>query len=179
VHKRHRVCKGTVLGADLEEPITRDPSRPMWSLVQEINNSRNNSKNDGVRGLRYTFYALRRGQFMSEASNTTLDWLKEILSEMWEKEIWPPSSPGCEPFDYIMCGISEHRVSAKPHNITAYLISKIMEVMGSLDRDTMAKACKRFKSSTEALVADAGHFIEKVDSQYVPLPISFYFDKIG
>jgi hypothetical protein len=45
--------------------------------------------------LRYTFYALRRGQFMSEASNTALDWLKESLSEMWEKEIWPPSSPGC------------------------------------------------------------------------------------
>ena len=32
---------------------------------------------------------------MSEASNTALDWLKESLSEMWEKEIWPPSSPGC------------------------------------------------------------------------------------
>jgi hypothetical protein len=99
---------------------------------------------------------------MSEASNTMLDWLKESLSEMWEKEIWPPSSPGCNPLDYLMCGISEYRVNVKP---------KIMEVMGSLDRDTMAKAFKRFRSSTEALVAAVGHFIEKVDSQYVPLPI--------
>jgi hypothetical protein len=129
--------------------------------------------------LRYTFYALRRGQFMSEASNTTLYWLKESLSEMWEKQIWPPSSSGCNPLDYFMCGNSEYWVNVKPHNITAYPISKIMEVMGSLDRDTMAKAFNRFRSSTEALVAADGHFIEKVDSQYVPLPIYFYFDKIG
>jgi hypothetical protein len=46
--------------------------------------------------------------------------------------------------------------------------------MGSFDRDTMAKAFKSFRSTTEALVAADGHFMEKV-----PLPIYFYFDKIG
>jgi hypothetical protein len=116
---------------------------------------------------------------MSEASNTTLNCLKESLSEMREKEIWPLSSPGCKPLDYFICGVSEYRVNVKPHIITPYPISKIMEVMGSLDRDTMAKAFKRFRSSTEALVAADGHFIEKVNSQYVPLPFYFYFDKIG
>jgi hypothetical protein len=54
-----------------------------------------------------------------------------------------------------------------------------MEVMESLDRDTMAKAFKSFGSSTEAVVAAGGHFIEKVGSQYVPLPTYFYFDKNG
>jgi hypothetical protein len=91
--------------------------------------------------LRYTFYALRRGQFMSEASNTALDWLKESLSEMWERR------------------------SGLPARLAA---------MGSFDRDTMAKAFKSFRSTTEALVAADGHFMEKV-----PLPIYFYFDKIG
>jgi hypothetical protein len=106
---------------------------------------------------------------MSEASNTTLDWLKDMASQL----AW------LQPFGLFMCGISEYRVNVKPHNITAYPISKIMEVMGYLDRDTMAKAFKRFRSSTEALVAAVGHFIEKVDSQYVPLPIYLYFYKIG
>jgi hypothetical protein len=77
---------------------------------------------------------------------------------MWEKEIWP----GCNTLDYFICGISEYRVNVKPHIITPYPISKIMEVMGFLDRDTMAKAFKRFRSSTEALVAADGHFIEKI-----------------
>jgi hypothetical protein len=98
---------------------------------------------------------------------------------MWEKEIWPAGSPGCNPLDYFMRGVSKYRVHVKPHNITAYPISKIIEVMGSLDRDTVAKAFKSFKSSPAALIAADGHFIKKVDSQYVPLPIYFYLDKIG
>jgi len=51
--------------------------------------------------------------------------------------------------------------------------------MESLNRDTMVKAFKRFRSGTEAVVAADGHLIEKVDSQYVPLPTYFYFDKNG
>ncbi len=48
MHKRHRDCKGNVVGSDLEVLINRIP---MWSPAQEINNSRNNRKIDGVRGL--------------------------------------------------------------------------------------------------------------------------------
>jgi hypothetical protein len=62
VHKRHRDCMGTVLAADLEELITRDPSRPMsmMSLVQEMSVFQNNCEKDGVRGLEMQSYAMRR-----------------------------------------------------------------------------------------------------------------------
>jgi hypothetical protein len=33
-------------------------------------------------------------------------------------------------------------------------------LVGSLDRDTMAKACKRFRSWMEAVVTANSHFIE-------------------
>jgi hypothetical protein len=36
--------------------------------------------------------------------------------------------------------------------------------MGSLDRDTVAKACRRFCPRIEAVVADVGVFIEYVNS---------------
>jgi hypothetical protein len=97
---------------------------------------------------------------MPEASITTLDWLKESLSDVWDKEIWPPSSSDCRPLDYFVCGVSEFRVNAKPHNKTAYLIPKIMEVMESLERDTMTKVFRRFRSSSETVVAADGYFIE-------------------
>ncbi len=58
---------------------------------------------------------MKTGQFMSEASKMTLEWLKESLSDMWEKEIWPPSQPNCETLDYFVCGVSEFRVSTNPH----------------------------------------------------------------
>ncbi len=79
---------------------------------------------------------------------------------MWEKDIWPPSSPECNPLEYFVCGVSEFRVYVKPHNETAYLILKIMAVMESLDRDTVAKAFRRFRSNSEAVVVADGYFIE-------------------
>jgi hypothetical protein len=79
---------------------------------------------------------------------------------MWAKEIWPPSSPDCRPLNYFVCGVSEFSVNAKTHNKTVYLILKIMVVMESLDRDTVAKAYRRFRSSSEAVVAADGYFIE-------------------
>ncbi len=76
---------------------------------------------------------------------------------MWEKEIWPPSSIECSPLDYFAGGVSELRVRAKLHNQIKDLISKIREVMGSLARNTVAKACKRFR--IEAVVTADGSFI--------------------
>jgi hypothetical protein len=38
---------------------------------------------------------------LSEASNRTQDWFKENLQEVWDKEVWPPSSPD------ILCGASQ------------------------------------------------------------------------
>jgi hypothetical protein len=58
-----------------------------------------------------------------------------------------------------VCGVFEFRVNAKPHNKTVYLIPKIMVVIESLDRDTVAKAYRMFRPSSETVVAD-GYFIE-------------------
>ena len=51
-----------------------------------------------------------------------------------------------------MCGVSELRAKAKPHNKTEDLIQKIKEVVGSLDRDTVAKRSKRYRSGIEDVV---------------------------
>jgi flagellar biosynthesis regulator FlbT len=51
-------------------------------------------------------------------------------------------------------------VNAAPHNKTEDLLKKIKEVMGSLDKDTVAKACSRIRSRIEGVVAADGDFIE-------------------
>jgi hypothetical protein len=53
------------------------------------------------------------------------------------------------------------------------------EVMGTLGRDTLAKACTSFRSRINAVFAADGSFIEYVDCQFVYLLIFFYFNKIG
>jgi hypothetical protein len=41
---------------------------------------------------------------MSEASKRMQDSLKENLQEMWEKEVWPLSSPDYFLLDYFVVG---------------------------------------------------------------------------
>ncbi len=79
---------------------------------------------------------------------------------MWEKEIWPPSSLDRNPLYYFVWGVFELGVKAKFHYRTKDLIPKIRGVMGSLVRNTVAKACNRFRSQVEAVVAAGGIFIE-------------------
>ncbi len=101
--------------------------------------------------------------------------------DVWEKEIWAPSLPDCKPLKNFVCGVSEFRVNVivKPHNKTAYWILKIMAVMEYLDRDTVAKAFRRFRSISEAFVAADVYLIEYSYSQFVYLLMCFYFNEIG
>ncbi len=50
----------------------------------------------------------------AHSSKGTQVWLKNKLTEVWETETWPPSSPDCNPFDYLAAGVSELRVRANP-----------------------------------------------------------------
>jgi hypothetical protein len=82
--------------------------------------------------------------------------------EVWEEEVWLPSSPDCKPFDYFVWDISELRVKAKSRNKSKDLIQKIKEVMGFLARDTLVKACTSFRSRIEALFTADGSFYKIV-----------------
>ncbi len=58
----------------------------------------------------------------------------------------PPSLPNCNSFRYFVWGESEVWVIAKSRNKIKDLIQKIKEVMGSFNRDTVAKVCKSLRS---------------------------------
>jgi hypothetical protein len=113
---------------------------------------------------------------MLEVSKRTQEGLKENVPEVWDKEVLPSSSPECNHFDYFVLGVSELMVKAKPHNKTKDLILKIKEVMGSLDRDTVAKAFKKYASRIEAVVTADGDLIEKL--MLIMLFCKFFFISI-
>jgi hypothetical protein len=57
-------------------------------------------------------------------------------------------------------GVSELRVIAKFRNKSKDLIQKMKEVMGSLARVFLAKACESFRSGIEVAFTADGSFIE-------------------
>ncbi len=71
------------------------------------------------------------------------------------KEIWPPSSPDCNPFDSSMWCEFERKVNKQPHNTLASLRAKILEVMANMDREFVI--CW---SRIEAAVDASGDFIK-------------------
>ena len=92
-----------------EELITRDHCRAqaLRTLLQEMNSSITNAVRIMVsEDLRYKSIVIRRGQSCSETSKRTQVWLKENLQEVWDKEVWPPSSPDFILLDYFVSGVS-------------------------------------------------------------------------
>ena len=62
-----------------------------------------------------------------------------------------------------MWGVTELKVNAKPHNKIEAFIQKIKEVVGSLNRDTVAKACNSFKPKIETVVTLTAISLNKLD----------------
>ncbi len=63
------------------------------------------------------------------------------VAEVWEEEVWPPSSPNCKFFCYFVCGESEVWVIEKSHNKTKDLIQKMKEVLLLLQSNRMIFSC--------------------------------------
>jgi hypothetical protein len=182
INSKNKVLKETVLATSLDKLITRDPSKFMRSLAQEINISeqlweRWCQRMGQVAGNCH--YILKQDSIPAHTNKRTQDWLKESLTEVCENEIWPPSSTDCYSFVWISLGVSGLSANLKPHNKTENLLAKIKEVMRSFDRNTMADACMSFRSRMEAVFTADGSFIEYDDCQYVPLLIFFTSIKLA
>ncbi len=76
--------------------------------MQEMSISITNSVRNMVsEDLRNKSIVIRRGQLCLEASKRMKNWLKENLQVVWDKEVWPPSSPDYSLLVFFVWGVSE------------------------------------------------------------------------
>jgi hypothetical protein len=75
------------------------------------------------------------------------EWFKQNLPEVWEKEVWPPSSPNYSLLDFFVRGVSELLVNAKLRNRIKDLIQKMKVGMEFLDRDFGFEKAKKSEFS--------------------------------
>ncbi len=107
----------TVLANNLDKLIARDPSRFLRSLEQEMNISeqlweRWCRRMEQIAG---NCHSISQQDCAPAHSNKRSQvWLKESLTEVYEKEIWPPSFPDCNRLNCTTFGVSELRVNLKP-----------------------------------------------------------------
>jgi hypothetical protein len=105
-------------------------------------------------------YIFQQDGAPAHTGNQTQTWCRENLRGFWPKEIWPPSSPDCNPLDYYVWGVCERDINRTPHNNIASLKRGISWVMESMLRDPLVRACSRFRRRLEMVVQKNGDFIE-------------------
>ncbi len=96
----------------------------------------------------------------AHTAKITQDWLKAHMENHWSQEIWPSSSPDCNPLDPSMWSEFEREVNKQPHSTLASLGAKILEVMADLDREVIICSYKKFWSRIGAVIGASGDLIK-------------------
>jgi hypothetical protein len=80
--------------------------------------NKNNNTHSSIFESTGSYVILRDSRWTSRRTyvDGNINNIKENLTEVWREEVWPPSTPDCNPFDYFVWGVSELRVNAKFHN---------------------------------------------------------------
>jgi hypothetical protein len=94
INSKKNVLKETVPNTSLDKLITRDPSKFMRSLAQDMNISEQLFERWCQRMGQVAencHYIFQQDSVPAHNNKRTQDWLKESLTEVCEKEIWPPS----------------------------------------------------------------------------------------
>lgn len=88
-------------------------------------------------------------------------WLKNNLTDFWDKDVWPPFSPDLNPLDYGIWGVMEREACATHHNSLETLKASITEAWDNLSDEFVVKTCRSFRRRLEMVVEADGGYIEK------------------
>ena len=105
-------------------------------------------------------YVFQQDSAPAHSSRKTQAWCYENLHLHWSPDLWPPSSPDCNPLDFFFWGVIEQKVNEVRRGNVEELKASIVEQHSIIDRSSVAKACGSFRRRLEAVVANNGGHIE-------------------
>ncbi|QQP42449.1 Uncharacterized protein FKW44_017118, partial [Caligus rogercresseyi] len=127
--------------------VNEDGNKSYAKLAAEMGCSKQTIANTIIKDLGYSSYKKRLQP--------------QNLPYHWSPDLWPPSSPDCNPLDYFFWGMVENKTNKHAHNTLDSLRAAIVEEFANMKKDVVAKACGRFRHRLEMVVAADGGYIEK------------------
>ena len=97
---------------------------------------------------------------LCHTSRRTQAWLSENFAGHTGQDIWSPSSPDCNPLDFFVSGAVDQETNKSSCSTKNELKARITRAFGGLSRETVTKACGRFRRRLEAVVDAGGGFFE-------------------
>ena len=76
----------------------------------------------------------------SHTANFTQQWCKTHMPGFWDKDMWPPSSPGLSPMDFTTWAILEREMCVTPHSSMADLKLALETAWSDFDEGTVRRS---------------------------------------
>lgn len=105
-------------------------------------------------------YVFQQDGAPAHTSHLVQGWLSEHVSMFWDKDMWPPNSPDLNPLDYYVWGVVERESNKSQHANSESLATAIRRAFDNLSRDVVKKACERFRTRIEKVIAANGGYIQ-------------------
>jgi len=110
-----------------------------------------------VSGRQYVF---QQDGAPAHTSHLVQNWLSDNVDMFWSKEFWPPNSPDLNPLDYYVWSVVERVTNKTRHPNVASLRTAIEAAFTNMDSAVLKRACGRFRTRMEAVIAAKGDYIE-------------------
>ena len=90
-------------------------------------------------------YVFQQDSALCHTASKTIKWLAANFNDFTAPNVWPPSSPNLNPMDYFVWGAVKRDTIRTSSNTKAELMAKIRSVFAALPRETVTRACSRFR----------------------------------
>ncbi|CAK9827593.1 Transposable element Tcb1 transposase [Anthophora retusa] len=105
-------------------------------------------------------YIFQQDGAPAHTSHLIQNWLSDNVDMFWSKDFWPANSPDLNPLDYYVWSVIKRVSNKSRHPNVASLQAAIEAAFANLDKEQLKRACSRFRSRIEAVIAAEGGYIE-------------------
>jgi len=155
-HSKEHVVRTPDIIQRAQELIFEDPRQSIRKLSSVIGVSEKTMRQIVEEDLRYKSYTIKVRQMLSKAARTKrVERCNLLLCSFW-----PPNSPDLNPLDFYVWSEVERVTNKSRHPNVASLRTAIEAAFTDMDRDTLKRACARFRPRMEAVIQASGGYIE-------------------
>ena len=79
----------------------------------------------------------------SHTANCAQEWCKRNMTEFWQKELWPPSSPGLNPMDFAIWSIQEGKVCSSSNLNIGAVKNRLKACWDEISEETVRASCSQ------------------------------------
>lgn len=105
-------------------------------------------------------WTLQQDWAPAHSAKSSIKICKELFSNIWEKDIWPPNSPDLNPMDYSVWSILETKVCSKRYATVEQLKNALLKAWDEITVEQLTTIVDNFPKRLNACIKSRGSNFE-------------------